>query len=576
MKTRKLFAMLLAASLIASLASCGNSGDTSSTGSSDSDSQTSSSTSDSSTAESSTPASTKTDSGVLAATTDVTAEDILARDYSEPITISFAGIQVTDGLDYNHGNEYYEWWTETFNVEWDITSLTFDNWVERMNTWINADDLPDWSVWNFNAGDGANYADQGLVMEMPEDWKTQYPNLAAAATCSPANEYYENLYGGMYYFFRPVFANNFPSDTITSHISMFMRTDWAEEAGYDLSANIESGSISLTQFLEYCQAIKDAGLAEYPWYNTSSYVGNVLDRVTEASGVIQNAYYKGDDGMYHWGPAEEETGVKEALRQIKQAYDNGLLYPEFYTLQDPDDIGHFYAAGDAAANMYTGMAAWFDRYEQYMQENLGVSFWDTSDVFILTDDEGVAHDDPSTNYWACNILSPNMDEATYERIMSIWDYGCTEEGQLRIRLGVPDVDWKYDEEGNIVNLVQDTEYGTLENKYTSLYPITGNMFILSDDYSFINPGFTETSREKVADLYNRRAEITSVRDEEIDWDLLSYSSQAMNLASMTYADEYANIITKDGDFDANYDQWVSDKLSMIQPVLDELNAAFAE
>ena len=143
MKTRKLFAMLLAASLIASLASCGNSGDTSSTGSSDSDSQTSSSASDSSTAESSTPASTKTDSGVLAATTDITAEDILARDYSEPVTISFAGIQVTDGLDYNHGNEYYEWWTDTFNVEWDVTSLTFDNWVERLNTWINADDLPD-------------------------------------------------------------------------------------------------------------------------------------------------------------------------------------------------------------------------------------------------------------------------------------------------------------------------------------------------------------------------------------------------------------------------------------------------
>ena len=32
-----------------------------------------------------------------------------------------------------------------------------------MNTWINADDLPDWSVWNFVPGDGANYADQGLV-----------------------------------------------------------------------------------------------------------------------------------------------------------------------------------------------------------------------------------------------------------------------------------------------------------------------------------------------------------------------------------------------------------------------------
>ncbi len=572
MKSRKLLAMLMAASIVASLASCSTSEETSTP----SDSGSESTTSESSTTSSSTPATTKTDSGVLAATTDVTAEDILARDYSEPITISFAGIQVTDGLDYNHGSEYYEWWTETFNVTWDITSLTFENWVERMNTWINADDLPDWSVWNFVPGDAANYAEQGLVMEMPDGWKEEYPNLAAAATCTPANEYYENLYGGMYYFFRPVFANNFPADTITSHISMFMRTDLAEEAGYDLTENIESNTISLTEFIEYMQAIKDAGLMEYPWFDLSGSIGQVVDRVSGYAGVLGSSYYKGEDGQYHWGPAEESSGIKEALRQIKGAYDNGLLYPEFYTLQEPDDAGHFYAAGDAAATMESGMAALFDRYEQNMQQNLGLSFWDTSDVFILTDDEGISHEQPSTNYWACNILSPYLDETKYERIMSIWDYGCTEEGQLRIRLGVPDVDWKYDENGDIQVTLEEQGYATLEDKYTSLYPITGNMFILSDDYSFINPGFTEQARDKVADIYTKRAAITSSKDQEPDWDLLSYSSQAMNLASMTYADEYANIITKSGDFDTNYDQWVSDKMSMIQPVLDELNAAFGE
>ena len=572
MKSRKLLAMLMAASIVASLASCSTSEETSTP----SDSGSESTTSESSTTSSSTPATTKTDSGVLAATTDVTAEDILARDYSEPVTISFAGIQCTDGLDYNHGSEYYEWWTETFNVTWDVTSLTFENWVERMNTWINADDLPDWSVWNFVPGDAANYAEQGLVMEMPDGWKEEYPNLAAAATCTPANEYYENLYGGMYYFFRPVFANNFPADTITSHISMFMRTDLAEEAGYDLTENIESNTISLTEFIEYMQAIKDAGLMEYPWFDLSGSIGQVVDRVSGYAGVLGSSYYKGEDGQYHWGPAEESSGIKEALRQIKGAYDNGLLYPEFYTLQEPDDAGHFYAAGDAAATMESGMAAYFDRYEQNMQQNLGLSFWDTSDVFILTDDEGISHEQPSTNYWACNILSPYLDETKYERIMSIWDYGCTEEGQLRIRLGVPDVDWKYDENGDIQVTLEEQGYATLEDKYTSLYPITGNMFILSDDYSFINPGFTEQARDKVADIYTKRAAITSSKDQEPDWDLLSYSSQAMNLASMTYADEYANIITKSGDFDTNYDQWVSDKMSMIQPVLDELNAAFGE
>ena len=268
MKSRKLFALLMAAMMAASLASCNSSEEASepaeNSGSTTSENSTS--------AESSTPASTKTDSGVLAATTDVTAEDILARDYSEPVTISFAGIQCTDGLDYTHGNEYYEWWSETFNVTWDVTSLTFDNWVERMNTWINADDLPDWSVWNFTPGDGANYADQGLIMEMPEDWKTEYPNLAAAATCSPANAYYEELYGGMYYFFRPTFANNFPADLITNHMSLMVRTDWAEQAGYTLTG-LEDHVITQTEFFDYLKAVKEAGITVVPWHTTSGGVG---------------------------------------------------------------------------------------------------------------------------------------------------------------------------------------------------------------------------------------------------------------------------------------------------------------
>ncbi len=513
-----------------------------------------------------------TDAG--AAGSDITAEEILARDFSEPVNVTFAGVQVTDGLDYNHGNEYYSWWTDTFNVEWDITSLTFDNWTERMNTWINADDLPDWSVWNFNAGDAQNYVDQGLVKQMPEDWREKYPNLAKASEYCDANAYYEDLYGGMYYFFRPAFASNFPADVITNHISVFLRTDFAEQAGYDLSENISSGTITLSQFMDYLRAVKKAGICEYPWYNTSQYVGNTLDLCSEAAGAMQNVYYKGKDGKYHWGPAEEETGIKETLTVIKEAYDEGLLYPEFYTLQDPDDIGHFYAAGDAAAVLYTGMAAWFDRFDNYMQENLGLSYWDTSVTLVLTDDDGIAHGDPNTNYWACNILSPNIDDATLDRILTIWDYGCTEEGQLRIRLGIPGVDWDYAEDGTIVNLLADTEYGSADVKYTSQYPILGNMFILSDDYSFINPSFTEAARKRVAELYQIRAGVTSIKGEEIDWDLASYSSQAMNLASMTYYDEYANLITKSGDFSTNYDQWVSDKLKMVQPVLDDLNAQF--
>ena len=102
------------------------------------------------------------------------------------------------------------------------------------------------------------------------------------------------------------------------------------------------------------------------------------------------------------------------------------------------------------------------------------------------------------------------------------------------------------------------------------------MFILSDDYSFISPAFSKNARDRVAVLYNTRSDLASCKDQTVDWDLASYSSQALNLASMTYADEYANLITKEGDFSANYDAWVAEKMSLIQPVLDELNAAFGQ
>lgn len=518
----------------------------------------------------------KTESGVTAAQTDITAESILERDFSEPIKISFAGIQVTDGLDYNHGNAYYDWWTSTFNVEWDITSLTFENWVQRMNTWLNADDIPDWCVWNFNAGDAVNYVDQELVKKLPDDWKEKYPNLAAAADCTPLNAYYEELFGGTYYLFRPAFANNFPADVITNHMSVYLRKDWAEQAGYDLSKNIESNTITISELLDYCRAIKEAGITTYPWVNTTQHLGSLIDSICENSGVAANAFYKAADGKYHWAPAEEESGVKEAVRLVKQAYEEGLLYPEFYTLTNDDDAGYFHTAGTAAMVEEAGMAVWFDRFDSNMKSSLNTSYWDTSVTLIVTDDNGVSHQAPNTNFWACNIISPNISDEALERLLTIWDYGCTEEGQLRIRLGIPGEDWDYDENGNIVNLLADTEYVNVEGKYTTQYPITGNMFILSDDFSFVNPSFSQEARDRVKELYIERAKIASCVGKSIDYDLLSYSSQALNQASMQYADEYANMITKDADFDATYDQWIKDKMPLIQPVLDDLNAKFAE
>jgi putative aldouronate transport system substrate-binding protein len=40
---------------------------------------------------------------------------------------------------------------------------------------------------------------------------------------------------------------------------------------------------------------------------------------------------------------------------------------------------------------------------------------------------------------------------------------------------------------------------------------------------------------------------------------------------MNYGDEYAALIVKPGDIEANWKAWVEEKMPLIQPVLDELN-----
>ncbi len=507
---------------------------------------------------------------------DTSAEGILTRDFSQKEEITYAGVYVTEGFDYNHGNAYNEWWTETFNVEWEPTGMTFENWDERMNTWINAEDLPDWSIWQFNAGDAVKYAEQELVKELPEDWREKYPNLAAASENSPLTKHYEEELGGTYYLFRPMFAENFPADTITPHEAVFLRKDWAKQAGVDLSSNEESHTITISEWFEYMRKVKDAGLCEYPLYNSPLELLNVISSsANHAGGTHSDVFYRGDDGIYHWGPAEEDNGIKEVLAKFHEAYMDGLIYPEFYTLESNEYEDYYSVNGAAATYFNRGLPSLGDLNNSKMSENLGLNFWDVSSVFVLTDDNGVAYGDPELNYWGCSILSPDISDEKLERLLTIWDYACTDEGYKQTNLGIRGEDWDEEADGDIKSYLADSGE-LLVNKYEGVYPIINGMFIISNDFEFIDPAITERSKEEISKLFAARAKVYYSKDKEPDWDLLGYNSQALNVASYAYETEYANLITREGDFDKVYDSWISEKSGIIQAALDDLNKNLAE
>ena len=152
------------------------------------------------------------------------------------------------------------------------------------------------------------------------------------------------------------------------------------------------------------------------------------------------------------------------------------------------------------------------------------------------------------------------------------DYSCTDLGQYEIRCGIQDVDWTYDEStGEITSTLKEGE--DLWTKY-ALLPVYVNMMVLSDDFGFVNPIYKQSLRDKATQLHVLHAEQSTEESfpSEIDWNVALHDSQALNLATMTYADEYAALIVKEGDIETNWKAWVNEKMPMIQPVLDELDA----
>jgi putative aldouronate transport system substrate-binding protein len=550
-KMKRLLALLLCGVMALSAAACNNNGSQSS-----------------SSAPSSGSASTASTGGEESSDGD--GDWFAGRDFSEHYEYTYASIQVYDGADYNGGDPFIDWIAEKFNMSYDVTALTWDNWAERLRVWINADDMPDWCIWNYIHGEAANYVNQGLLKELPEDWKEAYPSLAKAAGDVALNDMIAETLGGYYFLLRPVFSLNRPTqDKLSAHTTYWVRTDLADQVNVEIK-----DAMKASELLAYGDAVVDAGLAKYSFAARTQSMASLVQFNSTYCGVAGTSYYLGEDGQYHWGPADQETLT--GLKVWSDGYNNGNIHPEFYTLVEPDDQALFYTTGDSAMAMMNGMVSTYSlRQNDFSQRGLDIR--EVVKPVVVLGEDGVYHGAVNDNYWAANIFSPYMEDEKFDRLLQMIDWTCTEEAQNLIRLGFEGEDWERNADGTIKVLTDPTTLmksaQNPDNKYLT-FPIWGNCMILSDDFSFVNPQYPAEDQKLIKKMYQMRSDLST--DQSLpaasDINVLFHSSQALNMASMVYYEEYANLVVKGGDIEANWQSWVNEKMPLIQPVLDELNA----
>lgn len=485
--------------------------------------------------------------------------------YKDKLKISVAStINLKDGeLD----NKFHQHWMDKFNLEWDYNYVEWDSWGEKLRLWINSGDLPDVAAWNYIHGDAMNYIDQGLLYKFPDDWKERWPNVAAAYSLTGLGDKLEELKGGTYILPRPVYYENKPADPLVNQIGVIaLRKDWAEAVGFELK-----DVYTTSELMDYARLVKEqdpgkVGSSLVPIsYNAADALTNIIMPNSEHARV-ESAFYKGEDGQYHWGPADQETLA--GLQIMQQAYKEGLLNPEFYTWKNSEGSDNFRVSGTAAITSLGGLASYRQDVDKAMKKNLNVESDDVVHTAIVLGDDGKYRNLEQVNFWSALVFSPDISTEKFERIMDLLDYSTSKDGQMILNMGFEGEDWKYGDNNELVSLLP--EGTSLEDKYPSRFE---GLYLLGDDFSVINPAIKKDYRERAVLHYQDKAKLGKEGGKlaTYDWDVQLYDSKSKNQATFDYEKEYANLILQSGDLEANWKKWVESKQSLVQPVLDELN-----
>lgn len=487
------------------------------------------------------------------------------KDYSEKITVSWAEvIEGDEGIDYTQ-DDVYKAVQEKFNLDIEVTPLTWGNWVENLRIWINSGDMPDVVNWNYVHSEFMDYVDQGLVRKLDDDWKERWPETAKLYALTGIGEELDELLGGTYCLPVPIYFNNKPAETLTQHYQTYMRKDWIEAVGVEVK-----DYYTYDEFLDLARKMKeqDPGNVGTNFYPITSY-SNML-----VSGLVYQMYehsspdkifYKGDDGKYRWGGADEET--YEALKWVQDAWKEGLIHPEFYTLNQGEDEDMMTIAGTSAIFWAGGLSSNYSMFANEMSQN-GLNPDESLLSAFLVDNDGKFHGLETANYFGALLFNPDMDDATFERVMDVIEFSCTQEGQLLMNLGFEGVEYEVESDGSLKALTEADPLST----YPSIR-FFQTFATRRDDFQIINPSTPQQYRDKQVEQYqDKYSLLTDDTLAKIDWDVVFHSSNAMNQVQFTYPDEYSQLIVKDGDLRENWQNWVDEKMSLIQPVLDELNA----
>lgn len=359
---------------------------------------------------------------------------------------------------------------ELFNITLHPMSVTWSNYKERYQFLSFTNSLPDMfatvTLSSTDNNDSATYSDlirSGSVRPLPEDMSA-FPILKGMLEDAPSVRYTD----GQYYAIPRVSY----MDPILGSMdaAILVRRDWMENLGYDDPQSFE----------EFAQLVSAFANEDPDGNGLDDTIGyNVNNRIALGKWVILgiapecNVYsWVEKDGRFV--PSWTTDAFKDVVLAYRRLYETGGLDPDFYS-KSPTTIREDFASGRLGAMEYKSFPMSIMEVKEVWDTLNDKPFEECVDVLpIFPAPDGIRYSNSSNIFWSETYISSSVDGAKLERILALFEFLMSEEGQKFCHYGIEGEDYIMNEDGSYECLLdlkaEDGSAISLSTALTLKYP----------------------------------------------------------------------------------------------------------
>ena len=364
--------------------------------------------------------------------------------YAEPMEISIASWDIDGYFEDAENDKLYQYLSDKFNFTVKTVNTTWDDYTQKIQTWAAAGTLPDiFTTDAIGTQSYRNWTTQGVVRPILDIDATKYPNLAEYFATEDIKALQDEN-GDFYCVPRRMFKS---LDWSALDRTVVYRWDLAQEAG------ITKEPETWDEFKAMLDAIvtKDTrnqnitGLTS----TTTKLIGGFFwlysNPIATSDGSGSDYKWIKEDGQYI--PAVFSKNSLESLQNMRQMYDDGLIDPDI-ALTNLNTAYDKFVAGNISAVLIGGGFGNIDSSiyaQRWAKLYPDLEFTDCVKVLKpMKGTNGEYNHAVFKTYWSESYFSASVDDAKMERIIAIYDYLISEEGQRLINYGFEGEDYTMD------------------------------------------------------------------------------------------------------------------------------------